>query len=414
MKRVVSVLVAASLAGCGTVTAVKQTVGLAPKDTGPRMVTGFLGGAIADEPRAALAAKQVLLLGGNAADAAVALGFMLSVTLPSRAGLGGGGACVAWQPGEKSPNHGQPEAILFPPASPAVQAGDRPAAVPLMARGYYLLSARYGSLPIAQLIAPAEEAARFGVGVSRALARDLAVVARPLAADPAAGEVFAPGGAALGEGAKLVQADLAATLTNIRTVGIGDAYQGYLAHRLEAASAEAGGPITVNDLRASHAVLSAPVASTLGDDQVASTPVPPASAGILPASTGFVVVDNTGGAVACALTMNNLFGTGRVAPGTGMVLAASPAAKPAALLPAALVWNANLHAFRAAVAASGQAAAPAALQSALSAALSGGEVTPADPGRANVAVCPRYLPGEPALCRFTADPRLAGLAATGG
>ncbi len=433
-----------TLAGCGTV---KRTVFGVPKE-GPQVVEGFIGGAVADEPRAALAAKEVLALGGNAADAAATLGLMLSVTLPSRASLASGGACVAYQPGEDSPNKGVPEAIMFLPAAPAVVAGDRPAAVPMLARGMYLLSARYGTRNFAQAVAPAEAAARFGFQISRALANDLTQVAGPFVADPAAGAIFAPGGVAIGEGGKLVQLDLAATLSHLRTVGVGDMYTGLLAHKLAEVTAEAGGPVSVDDLRVARATLAAPLNEAAGNDQVAWAPTDGGAAAAaaldvlrqngsgqaaadaavasashargaalpaLPASTSFTVVDGKGGAVACALTMDNLFGTGRVAPGTGIVLAASPAAKPAPLLAAAIAWNANLHALRAAVGGSGQNQAALAAASALSQALAGGALSPVpEPGRANVIACDRYLPGESDACHFTADPRGAGLAVTGG
>ncbi len=452
--------------GCGTIAAVKKTVLGGPLAPGEHL-KGFIGGVVADEPLAALAAREILATGGSAADAAVTLGFMLSVTLPSRASLGSGGACIAYEPGAGSPGHGVPEAVMFIPRAPATNAGDRPAAVPMLARGLYLLSFRYGSKPFEALVAPARDAAANGVSISGALAQDLSLVQGPLLGDPYAASVFAPGGRPLGEGARLVQRDLAVSLTQIASAGVGDMYQGLLGQRLVEASAAAGGPFTLNDLRQAVPALTNPIVVKAGEDQAAFLP-PPADGGLgaaaaflqlerngvvsqaladlsvavpaqwraqggdplqiitagtasgtlpaLPASTSFAVVDRKGEAVACALTMDNLFGTGRMAAGTGIILGASPAIKPLPLLTAAIAWSSVRDAFRAAVGASGQNGAALAGAAGLGQAMVGDlppRVPVPDPGRSNAIGCTQYLPGNNASCRWAVDPRGAGLAIGG-
>jgi gamma-glutamyltranspeptidase/glutathione hydrolase len=370
-------------------------------------------------------------------DAAVAAGFALTVTLPSRAGLGGGGACLVF---ERS--RGETQAILFEAGARrgVVPGADRPAAVPMMARGLFALHTRGGRLRFEELIRPAEDLAREGNPVSRAFAGDLAAVANPLFADPQARAIFAgPGGAPLGEGAQLVQRDLALSLSAIRTTGPGDIHQGTLARRLAEASLSAGGGLTVDEMRAGIARLVAPVTARQGNDTISFLPTTsdaytarsfealaagnasldggPVGGG---ASTALVTFDRDGNAVSCAFSMNNLFGTGRVAPGTGIVLAAAPnvgGIRPAPLA-VTLVHNQPLRAFRLAVAASGQDAAPNAAALATNRLLRGAVVQDALPqqstpsyARAVVASCPRYLPGRPDECVIAADPRGSGLAA---
>jgi gamma-glutamyltranspeptidase/glutathione hydrolase len=146
---------------------------------------------------------------------------------------------------------------------------------------------------------------------------------------------------------------------------------------------------------------------------LAAADIPASSLPDLPASTTYVVLDREGGAVACALTMNNLFGTGRMIPGTGLLLAASPASVPPPLLAAAIAWNSNIHAFRAEVAGSGQASAPLAVAVGLDNALRGDTPMPVpapEPGRANAIACSRYLPDSDRYCAWATDPRGFGLA----
>jgi gamma-glutamyltranspeptidase/glutathione hydrolase len=266
-------------------------------------------------------------------------------------------------------------------------------------------------------------------------------VSGPLFADPWAAAAFSTDGRPPAIGDRLVQADLGATLGIPRTAGVGDLHQGALARRLEAASAPAGGGLSAAELRASVPRVVQPTQLRSGNDTVSLLPAelpggqataaafqalaaggaaPAAEAGLLPASTALVVVDREGMAVSCVFTMNNLFGTGRVAPGTGMLLAAAPGlgqVQPP-LYAAGIVHNRNLRAFRAAAAGSGQQAAPVAAAAPLVAMLRGQPAgaalaTVPEPGRGVAAVCARYLPGPAESCSAAVDPRGAGLAIGG-
>ncbi|HEY1931286.1 MAG TPA: gamma-glutamyltransferase [Acetobacteraceae bacterium] len=472
LRAAVPLAVALLCVSCGTLSNMSnKLLGSSTPPVGTQgHVAGFLGGVVADEPRAVLIGRQVLSEGGSAADAAVAMGFTLAVTLPSRAGLGAGGACLAYSPATNAINGGEPEAIMFTPIAPANPGpnADRPAAVPMFARGLYLLHARYGLEPFDGLIAPAERLAQLGVPTSRALADDISVVAGPLFADPAAHAAFSQDGAPLKEGQTLLQPALGATLAQIRVSGVGDLYQGPLARQLAQASAMAGGPLTLDELRRALPQLGTPLFAPASGDRVAFLP-PPADGGLaalaaftwlrqhpndfggaearalavaarwrqggvtaqqvldspslpqaglpgLPASTTFATVDQNGNAVVCAVSMGNLFGTGRIVPGMGFLLAASPAALPPPLYAAALAWNDHLHEFRAEVGGSGQAGAPMAVAVGMDNTLRNGHPMPApvpDPGRANVIGCYGYLPGDKASCGWAADPRGAGMAMGG-
>ncbi|MCO6416947.1 gamma-glutamyltransferase family protein [Siccirubricoccus sp. KC 17139] len=458
-----------ALPGCGTIGNLGRDIfGGGPAEGSPGFVRGFLGGVAAEDPAAALAARQVLSAGGSATDAAVAAGFTMAVTLPSRVGLGGGGACLVFDP-----QKGSTDAVMFlPGARPASPQADRPAAVPLLARGLFALHTRKPVRPFEELMAAAEQTARFGTEVSRGLAADLAAVSGPLFADPGARAVFArPDGRPKGQGEALLQPELAASLGQLRIAGVGDLHQGALARRLEQVSASAGAGLTYEMLRAALPDLLRPFErESRGGDRIAFLP-PPADGGVaaavafealrngasyeaaaaqalavagtlrqqggdpaalvtaqglapwrpaaLPASAGLVVFDRTGTAVTCAFTLNNLFGTGRMAPGMGFLLAAAPGlgqVQPP-LLSAAIAYNPNLRAFRMGLAGSGQEAAPMAVgavaaQHLLNRMLPAAalEAMPAGPGRTQLGACLNYLPGYPDRCVALTDPRGSGVA----
>ncbi len=402
-----------ALSGCATLNhqllgADTQSSSGAGQDGVGQTVFGY---AVADEPQAALVGRQILNQGGNAADAAAAEGFAMAVTLPSRAALGGGGACLVRMPnaqGQLQP----PVALMFPAGSPADGKGaDRPAAVPTLARGLLALQAGYGQLSQSAVIVPAERLAA-SAQLSPALEADLQVVGNALLADPSAASVFAPNGTLLPAGANLAQPDLAATLETLRTQGVQGFYGGMYAQNFAAAAQEASGGLTAQDLMAAKPRIVTPVFGQAKSFETASLPVSTPAMETLPASASFMALDKNGGAVICVTSLNNLFGTGRIAPGTGVLLAASPHSNPAPDLAAAMAYNDG--SFRAGASGTGQSGAAEAAQAGLANALAGHPAAQVpEPGRANVISCPGGVPGGERSCSAEADSRGQGLAIGG-
>ncbi len=216
------------LSGCGWFGGSKETPGVVGS------VRGFLGGVVADEPRAALAARDMLSAGGSAVDAAVAAGFVLTVAYPTQVPLGGGGVCLV------STSTGKIRGVEML-SFPAVAArADSKLATPGLPRGLFTLHARYGTLRWEQVLSPAEVYARSGMPVTRALAYQLAEHADVLGTDAGLQDLFAPRGTTLAEGTPLVQPELAVVLGSIRQRGPGELHHGALGHSVARALQAAG------------------------------------------------------------------------------------------------------------------------------------------------------------------------------
>ena len=152
-------------------------------------------------------------------------------------------------------------------------------AVPGSARGMAALSARYGKLPWAQLVAPAESIAQTGEAASRALARDVALGEKKLRADPQMAALFTRAdGSMLGEGDNLRQSELAGVLGQIRAKGPNELYSGVLGQQLVASAQAIGAPLTIEDLRGFQVQFYEPLAIQWGD-QTIFLPQPPAAGG---------------------------------------------------------------------------------------------------------------------------------------
>jgi gamma-glutamyltranspeptidase/glutathione hydrolase len=239
---------------------------------------------VAEEPLAAEAGVAVLKSGGNAVDAAVAVGFALAVTHPFAGNLGGGGfLLVRFADGrstfidfrEHAPRKASRDMYLDAQGNPTRDSIDgwRSAGVPGSVRGFELAQSKYGRKKWAEAIAPAVQFAEKGFPLSYKAAESLRDAGN-LAADPESKRIFQKNGAFYGAGDRLIQPELAATLKRIANSGSREFYQGETARRLAAEMAKHGGLITLADLAGYQAVERAPLTGSYRGLTIVTAPLP--------------------------------------------------------------------------------------------------------------------------------------------
>jgi gamma-glutamyltranspeptidase/glutathione hydrolase len=237
---------------------------------------------------------EILQKGGNAVDAAVAVGFAMAVTYPRAGNLGGGGFMVIHQADGRDIaidyRETAPQAItnktFLDAAGTADPQKSRDSAlaigVPGTVDGLALAEQKYGSgrFTLAGLIAPAIALARGGFAVTADMSDLSTAELTRLARWPSSAKIFLkPNGSPLGLGDPLVQSDLANTLEAVAKDGAGGFYDGPIAAKLAAAVQAAGGVMTVDDLKGYRAVERVPVRGTYRGYDIVSMP-PPSSGGV--------------------------------------------------------------------------------------------------------------------------------------
>jgi gamma-glutamyltranspeptidase/glutathione hydrolase len=257
------------------------------------------GGAVATaHPLASEAAAGVLRSGGNAADAAVAAAFALSVVENQSSGIGGGGFAVVWLARERravvldfrevAPAAAAPDMFLADAGGTARRSldGGLAVAVPGAVKGYAELARRFGRRPLAALVEPAARLAERGFAVGPSYAARATERLACLAGRPAAAREFLAGAGSAGGarpppiGHRLVRRDLARTL---RALGRDPEafYRGPLAERIARAVRDAGGVLTAADLAAYRTVERAPLEGRYRGRRVLTVPLPSAGGALL-------------------------------------------------------------------------------------------------------------------------------------
>jgi gamma-glutamyltranspeptidase/glutathione hydrolase len=249
------------------------------------------GMVVTAQREASEAGLAILKAGGNAIDAAVAVGYALAVVDPCCGNIGGGGFMLIHQASgqdifvnfrETAPAAATPGMYLDAAGNPIPDAsrdGYRAAAVPGTVKGLDLALTRYGRLTRDAVMAPAIALARDGFVLGEPDAALFARDVKRLAADPEAARIFLhPDGTPYTTGQRLVQPDLAATLERIAAAGPDGFYRGPVAAALAAASAAQGGILSEADLAGYAAAELPPLHCAYRGYMVVSSP-PPSSGG---------------------------------------------------------------------------------------------------------------------------------------
>ena len=242
------------------------------------------------ENHATEAGLKILESGGNAVDAAVAVGFALAATYSYAGNIGGGGfMLVRMADGrtafidfrERAPLSASRNMYLDASGKATQDSitGYRASGVPGTVRGMEYASKHFGKKPWAELVQPAVDLASKGFVLSYAQANSLKNAGRSLGQFPESKRVFLRGGNFYEPGDLFVQADLGRTLERIARLGANDFYEGETARLLAKDMQEHGGLITLQDLKEYAAIERKPLTGKYKGYDIITSP-PPSSGGI--------------------------------------------------------------------------------------------------------------------------------------
>lgn len=233
----------------------------------------------------------ILRQGGNAVDAAVAVGYALAVTHPCCGNLGGGGfMTIHFADGKNTFINFREKAPLAARAEMFLDAGGKVVSsrslngylavgVPGTVMGLEMARQKYGTLPRAALIAPAIKLAEEGFVLTRGDVDVLAEGTQEFRNEPNVAAIFLNHGEPFAPGDRLIQKDLAATLRAISSGGTEAFYHGAIPTAVSTASRAHGGLLTAEDFAAYTATESAPISCAYRGYTIISAP-PPSSGGI--------------------------------------------------------------------------------------------------------------------------------------
>ncbi len=276
------------------VLAIGLQLGGAPMPLGAASRTparGRQGMVVSASPLATDVGVEILKKGGNAVDAAVAVGFALAVTYPTAGNLGGGGFMVIHDARERRNTTidyrerapGGADRDMYLDAQGNVTAGlstdgHLAVAVPGTPAGLLLALERYGTMDRRTVLEPAIRLAEQGFRIEFHLAESLRRAEERLALHPETRRIYLRNGMFFEEGDLFVQSELAATLRLIAARGNAGFYEGQTAQRIVQEMRQGGGLITEDDLLSYHPVERDPVLGEYRGHTIVSMP-PPSSGG---------------------------------------------------------------------------------------------------------------------------------------
>ena len=253
-----------------------------------RVTEGASAMVVSGSPIASEVGRDILRRGGNAVDAAVAVGFALAVVHPEAGNLGGGGFMVmrfkdgttqALDYREMAPGRATRDMYLDASGNPTEKSitGHLAAGVPGTPPGLVEAERRFGKLSLADVIAPAIRLANEGFVVDSHRFRSINGDRERLALFEGSRASFLPNGAAPAPGSTMVQRDLGRTLEAMRDSGAAGFYRGRVADLIVAEMERGGGIISKADLAAYKAIWRDPIRISYRGYSILS--MPPASSG---------------------------------------------------------------------------------------------------------------------------------------